>query len=437
MRRAEEVKLWPSLKTGRRDSPNIVTVEEVEIDLNEPCTILGGLNGAGKSRILRALADGLGDTGLLLNVHALCEQVLAVLRSRDDFGEMKDEFGTLGPDTKCRNDIERAVGREYDFVDWYALEIESSDATGAGLFSSSGGELLLPYFDVQYRKVRYSSREMGLGEFSVHLLFWILEQHRDESGLTLILDEPDAYLPPVGSSALLTRLLRVCRDRGWRLVVASHASTMIADALAHDAFVLLRVDDSGRTVAIHSRNDASVGDLLLGKPVVRRVLFVEDESAFVLTRTLVEQLGQRTLRETSIVWGDGSGYMSELQAHFPKPPEPAISFAYVFDGDKRSEISASRDRRWPVLFLPTDMDPDELFKSLRSNCADLAQRLRVPEVELQRRMDLLEGENPHDWVNELGDVYERQRVLRTLAELWVDQNQSLAVKFTDDLRKVL
>lgn len=437
MRSAEEAKLWPSLrKAGGALPRGVFSFDGARIDLSEPCIIVGGLNGSGKSRVLRALADSLEDKGLLINVHALCERVLAVLRSRDDFGDMKDEFGRIGPDDKRRSDVERAVGREYESVDWYALEIESSVTSDTDGFGGAEADLL-PYFDVEYRGARYTSRDMGLGEFSVHLLFWILEQHREESDLTLILDEPDAYLPPVGSSALLTRLLRVCLDRGWRLVVASHASTMISEALAQQAFVLLRVDDSGRTTAVHSRDDASLAELLLGDPVVRRVLFVEDESAFALTQVLVELIGLRALRETSIVWGDGSGYMEELQRHFPKPPEPAIRFAYVFDGDKRSEVSESKSRRWPAVFLPTDLDPDELFKSLRSECTELAQRLHVPVGDLQARMDLLEGKDSHDWVNELAAAYGRPRVLKTLAELWVDTNAGEASAFVDELLAVL
>ncbi|NKX92808.1 hypothetical protein HF995_05895 [Sanguibacter hominis ATCC BAA-789] len=410
--------------------------EGAKIDLGDPCIVLGGLNGSGKSRALRALADSLGDKGLLVNLHELCERVLTVLRSRDDFVDMKNEFGRVGPDDKRRSDVERAVGREYESVDWYALEIESSDSSYSDGFGGAEVELL-PYFDVGYRGVRYTSRDMGLGELSVHLLFWILEQHRERSDITLILDEPDAYLPPVGSSALLTRLLRVCLDRGWRIVVASHASTMISEALAQEAFVLLRVDESGRTMAVHSRDDASLADLLVGDPVVRRVLFVEDESAFTLTRVLVEVMGQRASRETAIVWGDGSGYMVELQRHLPKPPESAVRFAYVFDGDKRSEVFESKSRRWPALFLPTDLDPDELFKSLRLEYAELAHRLRVPVSELQARMDLLEGKDSHDWVNDLATAYGRTRVLRSLAELWVDKNSDQASAFVDDLRRVL
>ena len=435
MRLAAEASVWRSLKKARKGSPGPkFNFGGAEIDLSDPCVVLGGLNGTGKTRLLRALAAKVGSGALMINLHTICEQSLGVLRSRDDFSDMKDEFGVFGPEQERRSDVERIIGREYDSIEWYALEIGPTDHSATELFELFGDQPLAPYFDVQYRGVEYSSIDMGLGEFSIHLLFWIIEQYRDVPDVTLILDEPDAYLPPVGGSALLFRLLKVCLDRGWRLVVATHSSAIIADAISEDAFVLLQVDEAGGTVATHCREDSSIADALLATPPVRQVLFVEDESACILARVLVETLGQRVSKATSIVWGNGSGYMSELQRQFPQPPDPEIRYAYVYDGDKRSEVRGSGSGRWPAIFLPTSLDPDDLFKSLRADISGLAERMHIPKGELGRRLDVLEGMDPHDWVNKLGEEYGRQKVLRTLAELWVEANPQDASNFIKDLQ---
>lgn len=438
MRRAEEVKVWGSLKKKRRaDPPAIAKFDEITLDLSTPCLVVGGRNGAGKTRLLRSIADHLGDDGLLLDLHFLCEQALTVLRSRDDFDEMTAEFDVLGPDEDRQDDVQRVIGREYELIDWYALEVEPSDKAVAERFRWGGEQSLLPYFEVQHKGVHYSSREMGLGEFSVHLLFWILEQYRDVEGLTLLLDEPDAYLPPIGASALLVRLLRICLDREWRLIVTTHSSEMIADALEEQAFVLLRTGDEGTAIATHCQDDPTVADTLLARPPIRHVFFVEDESAWMLAHVLIEAYDRRLARASAVVWGNGSGYMVELQEHFPRPPQREIVYTYLFDGDKRAEVHESKQNRWPALFLPTDSDPDVLFRTLRADVPRLAAKLNVPDGELSRFLDTKEGVDAHDWVNDLGAEYGRPRVLRTLAELWVDRNESTVTSFFEALREAL
>lgn len=438
VRLAEEDRVWGALKKQRQGLPaSLVTVGSVELDLATPCLVLGGRNGAGKSRVIKGLAEQLGEGGLFVDLHHLCEQALIVLRSRDDFEQMKEEFEALGPDEERRDDVQRIIGREYDSVEWYALEVEPSDRAIAERFRWGGPESLLPYFEVTHRGLSYTSRDMGLGEFSVHFLFWILEQYRDVENLTLLLDEPDAYLPPIGASALLARLLKICLDRKWSVVLTTHASEIIRRAVEEEAFVLLRTDTDGGIVAVHCMDDPAAADTLLDVPPVRHVLFVEDESAWMLTRVLVESLDRRLARSVELVWGNGSGYMAELQEHFPSPPRPEIRYAYVFDGDKRGEIGVSKNNRWPALFLPTDDDPDELLRTARLDVPALALRLNVPEGELSRHLDSMEGLDAHDWVNGLGAKYERARVLRALAELWVEGNAAVVEPFLDDLRRAL
>lgn len=438
MRRAEEVRVWRSLKKKRgANSAEIAQFGEITLNLSTPCLVVGGRNGAGKTRLLRSIADHLGNESLILDLHFLCEQALTVLRSREDFDEMTAEYDVLGPDDDRQDDVQRVIGREYDYIHWYALEVEPSDRAVAERFRWGGEQPLLPYFEVQHKGVPYSSREMGLGEFSVHLLFWILEQYREIEGLTLLLDEPDAYLPPIGASALLVRLLRICLERDWQLVVTTHSSEMIADALEEQAFLLLRTSDKGIAIATHCQADPAVADTLLARPPIRHVFFVEDESAWMLARVLVEAYDRRFARASTVVWGNGSGYMVELQEHFPRPPQPEIAYTYLFDGDKRKEVTESKQNQWPALFLPTDNDPDVLFQTLRTDVPCLAAKLNVPESELTRFLDTKEGLDAHDWVNDLGSEYGRPRVLRTLAELWVESNEQPVKSFLEALREAL
>jgi hypothetical protein len=435
MRRTKELAVWSELQTAHaRRPPAPFSINSTEsIDLARPCTILGGRNGSGKSRLLRSISDSLGPDGLYLDLHHLCEQALVVLRSLSDLDEMKDELGRVGPDDPRFEDVRRIVGRDYDSVDWYALDVGPRDDDTAVKFrwdGKSDDDPLTPYFRVTYAGVEYDALAMGLGEFSIHFLLWILEQFKDHKSLTLLLDEPDAYLPPVGVARLLSRLLTICQKRGWSMVISTHSEEMIASAIDHGAFLFLRMGAGGSTDAFHSEHDSMIADTLLATPAIEKVLFVEDESAWYLCRALLDRADRGLSRTTSLVWGDGQGYMTPLRARLPRPPHPELTFAVVPDGDQRSQMSdAAVPGMWPLHFLPTSEDPDKLFRSLRSDPAALADALHVGQDELVRKLDDLEGEDDHDWVNLLGEKYGRPHVLTVLAVSWAEAHIEEAKAF--------
>lgn len=437
MRRAAEQGLVRQLQEARSGaSPEPFEVGSfTSIDLSRGCTVIGGKNGSGKSRLLRSIASATEGGSVYLDLHHLCEQALIVLRSRGDVEELTDEVGELPLADERVDDLKRVIVRDYQSISWFALEIEPSDPDVAQRFRWGGDRGLVPYFRATYRDISYDALQMGLGEFSVHLLFWILEQYRDQRGLLILLDEPDAFLPPVGVASLLSRLAAICLQRDWRIVITSHAEEMISTAVEHEAFVLVQAAGSGESSASHSADDRTVADTLLARPPVDKVIFVEDESALYLARALLDRDDRTLSRSTSLVWGNGWGYLSELHNQLPKPPEPEIRFALVPDGDQRAALK-TKPKKWPFRFLPTGSDPDALFRSLKDDPTRLATALMVDEATLRRQLDDLEGENDHDWVNLLGENFGRAHVLTVLASLWADSNRDEAKTFSAQIRKL-
>lgn len=436
MRRADERAIWASHKKSYAAAPpRPLRVGDSSVNLAAACTVISGRNGTGKSRLLRNIQAELGRSAVRLDMHYLCEQALSILRSRTDTDEMVEEFDPLGPDDDRLDDVKRVIGREYDSVEWYALEIEPQDEEVAARFRWSregSDDPLVPHFRVRYRDLAYSSNEMGLGEFSVHFLFWILDQYRDQSDLTLLLDEPDAYLPPIGVESLLARLLNICLSRRWRLIISTHSAEMITRAVEEKALTLLRVDHQGRTSALHSASTPNLAVDLLPQPAVDRVLFCEDESAWYLTRALLDVHNARLSKATSVVWGNGHGYLRRLHEALPRPPRSEIKFAYVFDGDQRG-TQVAQASRWPAVFLPTGEDPDALFREVARDPSKLADRLGIGLTALQLTLDSIEAADKHDWVTFLGDRHGRPVVLRALAMLWAEQNPAAGKAFAGEL----
>jgi len=135
------------------------------------------------------------------------------------------------------------------------------------------------------------------------------------------------------------------------------------------------------------------------------------------------------------VFVEDDGYLAQLRRNLPKPPNPELTFAVVPDGDQRSSMSDEPiANRWPLHFLPTGLDPDRVFRSLRSKPAVLAEALGTDQSQLQRRLDDLEGEDDHDWVNRLGDAYGRAHALTVLATCWANAHVDEAQAFAELVR---
>ncbi|WP_456885510.1 hypothetical protein [Frigoribacterium sp. 2355] len=341
-----------------------------------------------------------------------------------------------------RDDLQRIIGRNYDRIDWYGLDIEPGDADIADAFTwgAESDQPVTPYFEASYRTTDYTSVDMGLGEFSVHLLFWILQQYDHSDELIIIIDEPDAYLPPNAAAGLLARLLNICREhrnKGWRMILSTHSSDIIADAVSQNAFVYLDIAADGTTTATHITDDPSIAHVLLARPPIKRVLYVEDESALHLTTALIESLGRDASASTDVIWAHGSGDLVELSRHLPRPIRPKINYVLVFDGDQRSrpEIRPNEEHRWPAIFLPTEQDPDSLLASVR-DLEKLATRLGRTFDDVARVLSSLEGRDSHDRVNVMADHFGRHLVLPALAALWVEENPLDAATFHDSLRSL-
>ena len=224
MREVETSQAWDALKKKHHRNPVVqFSVDSVVLDLASPCQVLGGRNGAGKSQVLRAVRDHIGEAALFIDLHHICEQALMILRSREDFAEMKDEFGSIGPGVERTFDVgkssvastTRSTGMRWRSIRTTPTLLHASSGQARRTTATSRSSRI-PKPPTKGFATRH---DMGLGEFSVHFLFWILEQYRDHKGLTLLLDEPNAYLPPVGASNLLMRLLALCLTQKWKLIL--------------------------------------------------------------------------------------------------------------------------------------------------------------------------------------------------------------------------
>jgi AAA domain, putative AbiEii toxin, Type IV TA system len=441
VREVIESQAWFKLERERNEFfslPQSVTLDaNTQITLRKRCHILAGLNGSGKSETLRKLSNALGRNCTIVRLHETCEQVRAILRSRDDIGEMEAEVGSLPISSDMIASLKRVIGRDYESVGWYNLELEPTQPTAVKWPWPEDVQSIVPHFLVEHDGVNYRSTEMGLGEFSVHLLFWILWQFRERPGTVFLLDEPDAYLPPRTRMRFLSWILTMAREYKWQLVISSHAEQIINVAHDNDALVVL-ARHSGSVNWYHSSEHAEnlIRDLVAQAPA-ELILFCEDEVAAAMTRAMIVSGAPELSQSSVVIWKDGDGYLRSLAKHLPRTTASPVQFALVFDGDQRNKIEAfAEGNGWPVLCLPTSQSPDALLRGAKSSPSTLAEALGRSEPPVVMALSALEGVDDHDWVNEIADRFgPRTHALDTLAQLWVKSNELSATAFCDQLKR--
>ncbi|MGX1506046.1 UNVERIFIED_CONTAM: hypothetical protein RKD43_004671 [Streptomyces graminofaciens] len=393
------------------------------IVLPRPLTVVFGLNGSGKTRLLRALSESLDDSPIIA-IYELVNYLLQDFGKRDDIDGLIDELEPLSPDKVKRDEVQDLVRRDYEEIRWYAASILDSP------FSRLVGEDVVPIFVVRHGGRKYDFRAMGLGELSAHLLMWILSYSKGADNTAFLLDEPEAFLPAPSRSVLLAHLLETCINGGKPLVIASHSLEIIQPALDAEAGIMLTTLAGEKSFLGPSTtlNDRVAG--LFGKSVdVEWVFLLEDEAATVLMQEIARSVDPRLWQRSRFLWCEGYGDLEAIWSHMPRPKQKIDgmpSFAFVADGDKEGEVEkvkAKADRnnqrgkqRWPFFCLPGD--PDSLMKdSSAKQLQFLAERLGVSIWEFSGFLESIQGREPHNWLDEILTFasQSRQEVLKILA----------------------
>jgi hypothetical protein len=398
--------------------PNVV--------LRHPVTIVAGLNGSNKTRLLIAIEKQLADDGRLIQLHALSDWMRRILSSRPDFSNLKEETEPLALSEDDEIAIREVVRRNYTSISWYAFPVIDTSPEDPSPFTDLAGEDVLPYFEVEHGGVRYGAEDMGLGELSIHILLWLLWYMREFDGV-ILLDEPDSFIPESSSRSLLHQILRLSSARKQSFVVTSHGHELISQGVSQDEVVLFLAHDGEKVVCYDDPVDVRefAKSLLAVSTVDRLVLLVEDDAAAALSREMLRQLDANLARQSTVLWAGGTGILQSLQANLPGVSGRGMDVVVVLDGEitdlpaDHSNRTHGGQPRWPYVILPGGTEPDVLMQEgTLERVPFLADLLRVSNARLTGVLSKIEGTEHHTWiesmVTELGDI-DRQIVLEALA----------------------
>ncbi|WP_367320815.1 hypothetical protein [Streptomyces sp. HUAS ZL42] len=396
------------------------------MELPKPLTVIFGLNGSGKTRLLSSLSKSLSDAPVVA-MYELVNYLLHDFGKRDDIPDLLDELDPLAPEKVKLDEVQDLVRRDYEEVRWYVAPIVGSP------FSALVGEEVVPVFVVRYGGREYDFRSMGLGELSVHLLMWILSYSKGSDSQAFLLDEPEAFLPAPSKAAFLAHLLETCINGGKPLVVASHSLEVIQPALDADAAIMLAYQSSDiQFIGPSDMLKDRVAGLYGQTREVEWVVLLEDEAAYILIQEITRTADPKLWQSCRFLWCAGYGDLEAIWAHLPRPDQKidgVPSFAFVADGDKAEDVKKAvaknekktrQKNRWPLFCLPGD--PDALMKaSAKEQVSFLADHLSQTPEAIVGFLESIEGREAHNWLEDFVSFARRprQEVMRMLSMAYV------------------
>jgi len=300
-------------------------------------------------------------------------------------------------------DISAACHKKYDLI--LVFEVEGED------------EEIFPFFEVIENGLQYDSLNMATGELSILYIAWAL--NRSDRGAIFLIEEPEAYLPPISHEHVAHLMASAAYRRGLGMIFSTHSSNLV-DAIPEVNILPLRKEAGQSVVAKGPQAKTRALQRLGLRPYKKAILVVEDQCAQFIAREIIGGAGTDFWVEAEIVIEPtGQSGIREFVRRVPKLVR-STEIIGVLDGDQRGKIGAD-ETNLQIAFLPMNAAPEiELVQSIRDNITRFARLSgrRKEDVE-----DALENAMPldkHELLHALGRSLNMsaEAIMRISFDLW-------------------
>lgn len=344
-------------------------------------TVRIGIAHNGKIEVAEyCIADGSSVRSKLGDVYyfepsASAPSVMKCLREAPDLQGLVEASGFRDVDPDLYT---FAVGREYSAVRVSEIEIGSGIA---------------PHFEVNCNGVQYCSHDMGLGEFAIFHLIWLLD-YVPEKSLVLI-EEPEAFISPRSQIAVADVIAKFTDEKRLFTVFTTHSPQVLSRTPISALRILVRLGSSCELISASGRDQYCAVLGIIRPPT--GIVFVEDLAAQHMAQAALREFAPSLLTRLSVVRLSGNTTVIQTLSGIPLLGHP-MSFVGLLDGDS---VDKGFKSNWPLCFLPGDRPPDSHM--LDATLADLktfSHCLGIDLATISLHVSSLAGSDPHDWPHE-------------------------------------
>lgn len=356
----------------------------------------------------------------------------STLRSRfldDNVESLVEGHGYQPFNGETLKTVSELVGRKYSSCD--VAEVDD--------IASSLGEIddPWPYFKVVCGGAEYRSEHMGFGELALLGLYWHLQRISEPT--LLLLEEPDAHIPPTSQRSVVALLVDRCLSTSSGALITGHSPVLIDSVPAEARILVGRVGDSFAMVANPSRAQLAPSVGVVGRGTV--IVFVEDASAERIARVLLRDHLLAWERDVEFAVAGSESDIAAILSAVKRFAFKSVQIVGVFDGDVRDRLPAVLGKRnllWGYTFLPGVEPPEAMLREIAEGSAsELAAELGIEYRLIVTALASHQAADHHDWCAQVAKALGRSsgELIDALANLL-----SGSEKYRDqvaDLRKAV
>ena len=257
---------------------------------------------------------------------------------------------------------------------------------------TSPGKRLL--FAGQKTGPNYSELHMAAGERAILRLSKEIAQL---DGALILIDEVEAGLHPWVQQLLMLHLQELALRHDLQVIVTSHSPTVL-DSVPQQGRIFLERDQHGE-VRVRAAYHDVIQNALYGRSVNALNVLCEDEASEGILQGVLDYLLPRLqINPQAVRIGrDAGGEEFPMHAAAFRKFGQIDTFVFVLDGDKTAtplegKIQRAAGGDVPVYFLPGLEGPESwVWKQVRTSSADELGGLGIASPDLHTEMDRLEA----------------------------------------------
>lgn len=315
-------------------------------------------------------------------------------------------------------DISAACSKRYDKI--VAFEVEAED------------DEIIPFFEVAESSLQYDSLTMATGELSILYLAWAL--NRGDRGAIFLIEEPEAYLPPISHEHIVRLIAEAAYRRGLAIIFSTHSANIV-DSVPEKNVLPLRREAGYSVVAKGPQAKMRALQRLGLRPQRKMILIVEDVCSQIITREMIGGAGANFWIDAEVVVEpNGESGIREFLRRIPKAIQSTVIIG-VLDGDQAGKVGTD-EKTLKLVFLPMTEAPEvALIAAVRRNMPMFS---KYSGRERERVEDAIESAihlDKHEIIQRLASLLglSVENIIKIALEAWKSEsgNRRKIGKFID------